>query len=125
MTTFSDLDVRYIGGRRWRLLAPLTWRRDKDAGFPELLRVPDGFVTDFASVPRIFWRLIPPTGDHGPACVLHDWLYSRKHYDGIDWRHDRRYADALFYEALGDGFPLRWLLWAAVRLGGWWAYRRK
>lgn len=37
--------------------------------------VPAGFITDGASVPRYFWRVIPPFGRHFNAAVVHDWLY--------------------------------------------------
>lgn len=36
--------------------------------------VPRGYLTDGASVPRVFWNIIPPWGDYGQACVLHDYL---------------------------------------------------
>jgi hypothetical protein len=39
------------------------------------LTVPKGFVTDFASIPRPFWLLLPPTGTYSRAAVIHDWLY--------------------------------------------------
>jgi hypothetical protein len=37
--------------------------------------IPKGFVTDFASIPRLFWNLISPTqlGDVGP--IKHDYVY--------------------------------------------------
>lgn len=36
--------------------------------------VPQGYLSDGASVPRMFWNIIPPWGDYGQACVLHDYL---------------------------------------------------
>jgi len=61
---------------------------------PTLFIVPDQFVTDFASVPRIFWTLIPPaTGRHVRGAVLHDWLY----YTGLVSKLE---ADQIFYDAL-------------------------
>ena len=35
-----------------------------------------GFQTDLASVPRIFWSIIPPFGKHSAAAVIHDSLYT-------------------------------------------------
>jgi len=37
--------------------------------------IPKGFVTDFASIPRLFWNIISPTqlGDVGP--IKHDHTY--------------------------------------------------
>lgn len=40
-----------------------------------IIRVPAGFVTDFASIPRAFWVVLPPTGKYGKAAVVHDYLY--------------------------------------------------
>ena len=39
------------------------------------VRVPIGFVTDFASVPRLFWSLLRPDGLYAYAAVVHDYLY--------------------------------------------------
>lgn len=36
--------------------------------------IPEGYISDGASVPRIFWWLLPPQGDYGQAAVLHDYL---------------------------------------------------
>jgi len=36
--------------------------------------VPAGYATDFASIPRFFWRILPPWGNYGKAAVVHDWL---------------------------------------------------
>ena len=37
--------------------------------------VPTGFVTDFASIPRIFWAVLAPDDEYVMAAVVHDWLY--------------------------------------------------
>lgn len=39
-----------------------------------VIDVPAGYRTDFASIPRIFWRVLPPFGRYGKAAVIHDWL---------------------------------------------------
>lgn len=36
--------------------------------------IPPGYRTDFASIPRLFWRILPPVGRYGKAAVIHDWL---------------------------------------------------
>jgi len=39
--------------------------------------VPRGYVTDHASVPRIFWSLIPPVADElAEGSIPHDYFYS-------------------------------------------------
>lgn len=40
--------------------------------------VPKGYRTDFASVPRFFWRVFPPIGRYCQAAVLHDWHCDQK-----------------------------------------------
>ena len=63
--------------------------------------VPKGFVTDGASVPRFFWRAIPPYGRHFNAAVVHDYLY-RHHEHGMT----RDECDIIFLEImLRDGVP--------------------
>src|SRR5688500_10887432 len=37
--------------------------------------VEEGFDTDYASVPRIFWPIYPPDGEYTEGAVVHDYLY--------------------------------------------------
>lgn len=80
-----------------------------------IYRIPEGFVTDFASVPRILWSLLPPYGKHTRAAVFHDWLYRK----GITSRAeaDRLFLDGMY--ALGTGFLTRRSMYRGVRLFGW------
>jgi hypothetical protein len=39
-----------------------------------IIDVPRGYRTDVASIPRLFWRILPPAGRYGKAAVVHDWL---------------------------------------------------
>ena len=90
-----------------------------ELGGNDSITVPAGFITDFASVPRLFWRLFPPWGKYGKAAVLHDYLYHKQ-------RRSRREADAIFLEAMGVlGVPWlsREMMYAAVRAFGWAAWR--
>ncbi len=45
------------------------------AGVGEVVVAPKGFVTDFASIPRVFWAVLAPDDDYLMAAVIHDWLY--------------------------------------------------
>jgi hypothetical protein len=67
----TELEVRWDHQTRdWVLLADLVW-----VGLNgDVIRVPRGFHTDFASTPRIFQNLFPPTGAWTKAAVVHDWL---------------------------------------------------
>ena len=120
MSAFADplaveiLDAERDGRVTARLLQGFGYR---PAG-GDVIAVPAGFVTDFASVPWGFWNLEPPLGDAGKAAVVHDYLYATK---GLGGRYSRAQADGIFRQALGAlGVPLwkRTLLWAAVRVGG-------
>lgn len=110
----TDLDISPMpDGRRWFLRQPLVWRDE----FGEVT-VPAGFVTDFASVPRLVWAFISPWGKHGKAAVLHDYLYWMREGARVD-------ADALFLRVMrhcGQIFVIRRSMWLAVRLFGWIAW---
>lgn len=83
--------------------------------------VPHGFVSDGASVPRIFWRLLDPpiSARTLVPSVIHDYLYQAQ-------TTTRAAADALYYRDLRAHGYARWksaLVWLGVRLGGWVAWR--
>jgi hypothetical protein len=96
----------------------------RDRVYGELL-VPDDlitFETDLASVPAVFAWLVPKTGAHLPAALLHDGLVyspgqppSYISTDGHDI--DRAEANRVFRDAMADtgtGIVRRWLMWSAV-----------
>lgn len=114
----SDLVVRRIIGTKntWQLKQPLIYK-SKICGE---VKVPKNFIFDFASVPQIFWNILPPEGvEYDRAAVLHDWCYATR------LCNDRKKCDDLFLEAmLDDGVP-KWkakLMYWAVRLFGGKAY---
>lgn len=119
-------------GRRWRLYEPFQYHiGEMESGIKVL--VPVGFTTDFASVPWVFWQLIPYWGKYGKAAVVHDYLYQAKliivKKDGLSFigRPSRKYADEIFYEAMLVGGTARWkarLMYLGVRWFGWLAWRR-
>ena len=62
----------FADSSNWVLVEPLEYRLlDSE----HVIRVPAGFVTDFASVPRLAWTVMSPFDRHGRAAVVHDWLY--------------------------------------------------
>lgn len=84
--------------------------------------VPQGAVTDFASVPRALWSVYPRWGDHGFAAILHDWLY-RARLKGVS----RKVADLVFLEAMEDlsvPYIRRKTMYRAVRMFGGAAWRK-
>jgi len=148
-TGFAGLPLmtEYVDGRTWRVLSPVyrpvTYRPSMlaviDAGYRDLfildgaLRVPTVvvphlYVSDWASIPRLFWRLLPPAGDGpdsawGPAAVIHDVLYSGA--GGV--KVTRAQGDAVFDLAMRDLAVTDWkrvAMYKGVRVGGWVAWRR-
>ena len=106
-------------GRTWRLLEAFEYHVG-DKGGDEVVRVPAGFETDFASVPRFFWRIFPPWGSYGKATVIHDYCYRVRPCS-------RKRADKIFLEAmkvLGVGYCMRHTMYRAVRMFGGWAWRK-
>ena len=110
-------DVNEEGRGTWKLLSPLVYQSDS---LETTLTVPAGFITDFASVPRIpfaFWFLADRANE---AATLHDWLYTTD----SSLTHpvtNRSMADAILKEAcLAQGCPswVAFCLWAGVRIGG-------
>ena len=67
----TALDVRDIDDHKWQLLAPFVVDIEGS-----IIKVPAGFITDFASVPRlpVTFALFGNIGHRG--AVVHDWLYS-------------------------------------------------
>lgn len=88
-----------------------------------IIKVPKGFKTDYASVPKIFRNIINCSGKHGRAAVVHDWLYSSKCTLGVT----REEADEIFLEIMtewGVSVIKRNLMYRMVRLFGASHFRR-
>ncbi|EGM7790980.1 TPA: DUF1353 domain-containing protein [Escherichia coli] len=102
---------------RWRLVEPFEfWLTDNQ---DDVIYVPEGYVTDLASVPRLLWALFPPHGRYAKAAIIHDWLYDNA-------LRTKAEADRIFLDAmtvLGVSRWRRWLMYVAVRLFGRGKYR--
>ena len=80
------------------------------------------FRTDLTSVPALFTWLVPKTGAHLPAALLHDALVAGRDdptsYVSTEGREvDRVTADRIFRDAMADtgtGVIRRWIVWTAV-----------
>lgn len=86
--------------------------------------VPKGFVTDYASIPRLFQLFLSKLGRHREAAVVHDYLYSADtEYKNIT----RKEADVIFSDAMQDKQVPGWkraTMYRAVRLFGGGAFRK-
>ena len=79
-----------------------------------------GFITDLASVPRIFWPLVSPFDKVAKPAVIHDYLYRY----GI---FERKKCDDIFLLAMKVAGVPRWkrfICYYAVRLFGYRFYNR-
>lgn len=83
------------------------------------------FLSDLTSVPALFTWLVPKSGDHLPAALIHDGLvrdagFAPEHI-GADL--GRVEADRVFRDAMADsgtGVIRRWIVWTAVTLATIW-----
>ena len=57
------------------LYKPITWMPNKGQEQFPTVTAPTGFVTDLASIPRIFWSALRPDGLYAYAAIIHDYLY--------------------------------------------------
>lgn len=117
---FSDAGMRG-DSRIFRLTAPFLYISSFG-----IITVPAGFLTDGASVPRIFWNIFSPFGSYFPAALIHDYLYSKASYPS--WVISRADSDEIFLAAMKDvgvGWFTRRIIYRAVRLGGWASYKKR
>jgi len=105
----------------WSLHEPLafTWRGHD-------ITIPARFTCDLSSIPAGFKWLFSDSDLSISAPVAHDFLY-RRHGWTPTYTFTRAQADLLFrviQQARRVPFLSRWITWAAVRVGGWWAWKR-
>lgn len=123
MSSFTKpLQVENVDDRRWKLLEEFDYFIG-DVDSSESVSVPAGTVTDFASIPRPLWNILPPWGKYGKAAVIHDFMYSQHQItsNGKQVDIERKQADDIFLEAmkvLGVGTITRYAMYYAVRVFG-------
>jgi hypothetical protein len=91
--------------------------RDKELGVFLVPNPAKPFDTDLASVPQIFTWLVPKSGEHLPAAILHDGLIPPSQGTYVGPVITRQQADRIFRDGmrdLGTGWIRRWLVWTAV-----------
>lgn len=121
-------------GRRWKLIRTFSYDVGRK-GSGVTIKVPAGFITDFASSPPAVWWLIPPWGKYGKAAIIHDYLYQNHRYRSQAQRMSspliklpvtRKYADDIFREAMIVLGVAPWrcsLMYWGVRAFGWLAWK--
>lgn len=114
----DPLILEYVDGHTWKVIREFDYHTDVRMVW--VVKVPVGFFTDFASVPKLLWNLMPPTGRYGKAAVVHDYLYRTV---GIATKNE---ADEIFLEAmkaLGVSAVLRYAMYYGVRFFGGSSYK--
>lgn len=112
--------VEVIGNNLFSLIEPFEYHVGQ---YPsrETIIVPEGFITDFASVPRIFWSIISPIDKHAKAAVLHDFLYVYGGHMG------RKRCDDIFLEAMTVLDVDEWRrqpMYRCVRMFSWYRWNQ-
>ena len=110
----NSLNFSRFADPMYFLLKPIGWKPDQGQQPFVSVTVPSGFVTDLASIPRLFWSALRPDGDYAYAAIIHDYLY---------WTQDRPKdeADLILKLAMEDFdvSPAKVLaIYQAVRLLG-------
>ena len=100
----------------WEIYEPLSYQDDK---LRLKVTVPKGSKTDFASIPRIFWPILPPVGRYSKAAVVHDYCYRHGLFT-------RGISDLVFLHAMEELKVPKWkriIMYRVVRLFGRSSYK--
>ena len=107
----GNLILEDVDGDSWILWQPFGYV----SKVGDIINVPAGFKTDLASIPWLFRRILPKSGEYNKACVIHDWMYKTHLFE-------RSKCDDILLEAMefeGVGYCKRYTIYWAVRAGGW------
>jgi|ERR1035437_5503160 hypothetical protein len=119
MSKFSDkLIVEPVGdGKNWIVYNSFNYQSDV---LDTIINIPREFITDGASIPRLFWDIFIPTGPYFQAAVVHDYLYRWQKFT-------RRQSDDTLLEGmwvLHCKLRQYFIIYIMVRLFGWYAWCR-
>jgi hypothetical protein len=88
MPTLQPLPVTKRGERR-RWLVKEDWECEILGEYQRYV-VPAGFIFDGASIPRLFWNILSPTGYLFIAGLIHDFIYKYAFIFTYTWYPDNR-----------------------------------
>ena len=99
---------------KWELVETFTvkWRGKE-------WRIPMGFKTDLASIPKFFHRFFPVIDKHIQPAIVHDYFYENADKDS--YKITKAEADQMFLDGMehvGVPYWRRYAMYYAVRLGG-------
>jgi len=99
---YSDILLQPLKDHKFKVAKPFAFRD---------IRIPKDFVTDVASVPRVFWSLLPQNHtDYLPCAILHDYLCDKDNYK----KADKHFKECL--ECLNVSKFTRYIMYYAVRI---------
>lgn len=102
MLRYSDITLQPLKSHKFTVRRSFRFRD---------IEVPQGFVTDGASVPRLFWSLFPPNRtDYLPCAIVHDYLCEKRDFK----RADKCFGECL--EELGVNRFARVVMYLSVRV---------
>lgn len=121
----GPLVIKEIGYEMWEIAHSFHLR--VSGLYPDdIITIPEGFITDLASVPHLARSLVPKIGYWSQAAVIHDILY-HNHRTGQDTDWTRKEVDKVFRDAASAkadeyGVPesrrKEKILYLGVRMGG-------
>ena len=122
MSSFTEAGrhytIRFLLDSLYEVVRAFEYYSDLLPPEDNIIHVPEGEVTDGASIPWFLRWLIPIWGVHGAAAIIHDLLYRKKKYH-------RKLCDQIFLEAmlvLKVNKLKASFMYFGVRLFGWWYY---
>ena len=111
----TDLVVKCLDDKTWEIKSSLEYR-SKILNY--VIHVPIGFVTDFASVPRLPLIYLVAGGVADCPATIHDFLYQK--HECSKSKADRVFLEAM--KVIKIHFLKRQIMYWAVVLFGWTAY---
>jgi len=104
---------KFLGSGKWMLTKAFTYN-SKMAG---KIVVPEGFVSDGASIPRLAWIFIgsPWSGKYAPGAIIHDYIYHTNMFS-------RKDCDDIFMESMKVLKVPSWkriIIHRSLRMFGW------
>lgn len=114
----TELIVEQIGETQYYILLEGFEYHVGEYPSDEIITVPKGFITDFASVPKCFHWIIPPRGRYGKAAVIHDYCYFSACYSKL--RSDQIFLEGM--EVLNVPKWKRNIMYYAVVFFGWYGW---
>jgi hypothetical protein len=110
----DELIVKFCSNHKWQLEQDFKIHLPFHPSLKEI-NIKKGFITDFASIPKLFWSILSPTGKYAIASLIHDYLYSQT------TNLKRKECDRIFLKLMkiyGVSLIIRYLIYFFVRLFG-------